>query len=94
MKIKCWMKPIFFKPGVNFIYILCTHYSYERLFSSSILALNKLSHVKFAQKNVDEIDTRRFCTNKNVCLFLASISIWFFVASFQLFSNHQTESNY
>ncbi len=35
--------------GVNFINVKRVHFSYERLFSSYILALNKLSYEKFAR---------------------------------------------
>jgi len=34
--------------GVNFINVLRTHFSYEHLFSSYVLALNELSYEKFA----------------------------------------------
>jgi len=33
--------------GVNFINIKCAHFLYERLFSSYVLALNKLLYKKF-----------------------------------------------
>jgi len=36
--------------GVNFINVKCTHVSYESLFSSYVLSLNKLSYEKFAHK--------------------------------------------
>jgi len=35
--------------GVNFINIKCAHFLYERLFSSYVLALNKLSYKKIAR---------------------------------------------
>jgi len=39
------------KPAVNFINVKCTNFTYESLFSSYVLALNKLSY-----KNVWEIE--------------------------------------
>jgi hypothetical protein len=44
--------------GVNFINVKRATFTYERLFSSYVLALNKLSYKKYA-KNVDEIEPRR-----------------------------------
>jgi hypothetical protein len=35
-------------PGVNFINVKCAHFLYELLFSSYVLALNKLLYEKFA----------------------------------------------
>jgi hypothetical protein len=37
------------RPGVNFINVKRAHFSYERLFSSYVLALNELSYEKFAR---------------------------------------------
>jgi hypothetical protein len=38
-----------FLSGVNFINVKRAHFSYERLFSSYVLALNELSYEKFAR---------------------------------------------
>ena len=51
------------RPGVNFINVKPTNFSYERCFSSYVLALSKNSYEKRAQKNVDEIDTC-WCVNR------------------------------
>ncbi len=48
---------IVYWPAVNFINNKRARFSYKRLFSSYVLALNKLSYEKFVRKNVDEIDT-------------------------------------
>jgi len=37
------------RPGVNFISVKRAHFSYERLFSLYVLALNELSYEKFAR---------------------------------------------
>jgi len=43
------LSQIFLHPGVNFIDVKRAHFSYERLFSSYVLALNELSYKKFAR---------------------------------------------
>ncbi len=49
-------------PGVNFINVKRAHFLYKHLFSSYVLALNKLWYEKFVHKNIDEIDT--WCTKE------------------------------
>ncbi len=46
----------FLSPEVNFINVKRANFTYERLFSSFVLALNELLYKKCAQKNVDEIE--------------------------------------
>jgi len=45
-------------PVVNFINVFRSNFSYKSLFSSYILALNKVLYEKCERTNVDEINTR------------------------------------
>ena len=47
------------RPGVNFINVKRAHFSYERLFSSYVLALNELSYEKFARLTLMKLTADR-----------------------------------
>jgi len=54
---------LLYKPGVYFTNLKCANFTYERLFSSYVLALNELSYEKHEQKTLMKLSPGVYFTN-------------------------------